>query len=100
VVKQIKVSDEVYMKLSQLKQELDENTFNGVVSQLIKVYEGLKTYGNLKQLLQLFNDLQNTLATIDQLLSTTLATTKSVETKHGSAHKEASKSDISSYFKR
>jgi hypothetical protein len=88
------------MKLSQLKQELDENTFNGVVSQLIKVYEGLKTYRNLKQLLQLFNDLQNTLATIDQLLSTTLATTKSVETKHRSAHKEASKSDISSYFKR
>lgn len=96
MVKQIKVSDEVYIKLSQLKQELDENTFSGVVSQLIKVYESLKTYRNLKQLLQLLSEVHDRLVMIDQLLSTTLATAKS----YGKEQKGAQKADLSSFMRK
>jgi predicted CopG family antitoxin len=96
VVKQIKIPDEVYIKLSQLKQELDENTFGGVVSQLIKVYEGLKTYRNLKQLLQLLSEIHDRLVMIDQLLSTTLATAKSYEKEQ----KSAQKVDLSTFLRK
>jgi predicted CopG family antitoxin len=96
VVKQIKVSDEVYMKLSQLKQELDESTFGGVVSQLMKVYEGLKTYRNLKQLLQLLGEIHDRLVMIDQLLSTTLTSIRS----YGKEQKSAQKADLSSFMKK
>jgi predicted CopG family antitoxin len=96
LVKQIKISDEVYIKLSQLKQELDENTFSGVVSQLIKVYEGLKTHRNLKQLLQLLSEVHDRLVMIDQLLSTTLATAKS----YGKEQKSAQKGDLTTILRK
>jgi len=94
VVKQIKISDEVYIKLGHLKQELDENTFSGVIGQLIKVYEGLKTYRNLKQLLQLLSEIHDRLVMIDHLLSTTLATAKS----YGKEQKSAQKVDLATFL--
>jgi predicted CopG family antitoxin len=102
--KQIKVSLENYEKLKKLRDELGLATFDNVVGELIKVYEGYRTYHNMLSLYQLLNEIQQKLATVYNLLVTAIEYQEKVESSRSrgrkSAPKEASKSDLAAYLKR
>jgi len=102
--KQIKVSHENYEKLKKLRDELGLVTFDNVVGELLKVYEGYRTYHNMLSLYQLLNEIQQKLAMVYNLLVATIEYREKVENvksrEKKSAPKEASKSDLATFFKR
>jgi predicted CopG family antitoxin len=102
--KHIVVPIDVYEKLNQLKHELGKSTIADVVSELIKVYEGLKAVKALQLILQSLEDARKVVAMFNNALSTISQLAeqpqKSVETRHRSAPKEVSKSELTAYFKR
>jgi predicted CopG family antitoxin len=94
--KHVVVPLEVYEKLNQLKQELGKLTIAEVVTELIKVYEGLKAVKTLQLLLQSLEDAKKVLATFNQALSTASQLQRSYEKEQ----KGAQKGELASYMRR
>jgi len=96
VAKQIKVSNQVYEKLSRLRQELNGSSFSYVIDELIETYERLKALNTARSILPLLDELRKILALVDRELHTKRAdeNSKSIEKK------SAQKVDLSTFLRR
>ncbi|MCC6056983.1 MAG: hypothetical protein LM583_09935 [Desulfurococcaceae archaeon] len=96
MAKQIKVSNQVYEKLSRLRQELNGSSFSYVIDELIETYERLKALNTARSILPLLDELRKTLALVDRELHTKRAD----ENSQSIEKKSAQKGELTSYMRR
>ena len=100
MAKQIKISNQVYEKLRRLRQELGEASYSYIIDELIETYERMKALNTAKSILPLLDELRKILAMVDRELHTVRSEEVSAGREKKSAPKEASKSDLATFFKR